>query len=253
MRWAFLLAAAVARACAHDLPQQADPSIESLADSIESAWNSGEFKRAAALFRSANKMSSSEFRISYRLVALLTEYLSSAKLYREALLAADILVAIYPNLFQAHLARTRALTMLRLWDAAAVELSVVRRLQPSLQLLSTYQHDISTAAAKDAAAQGTRPNHSVDGAESSRSAHTDGDEDVTLDSWGNILRGLTHREFIPYVIFDTVACSCFIAIYTYMCRSKAATAKAAKAANAAVPAAAPLPLQPAVALRRSRP
>jgi tetratricopeptide (TPR) repeat protein len=253
MRWACLLAAAVARACAHNLPQQADPSIESLADSIESAWNSGEFKRAAALFRSANKMSSSEFRISYRLVALLTEYLSSAKLYREALLAADILVAIYPNLFQAHLARTRALTMLRLWDAAAVELSVVRRLQPSLQLLSTYQHDISTAAAKDAAAQGTRPNHSGDGdgVESSRSAHTDGDEAVTLDSWGNILRGLTHREVVPYVIFDTVACSCFIAIYTYMCRSKAAMAKAAKAA--AVPAAAPLLLQPAVALRRSRP
>ncbi len=239
-------------ACAHDLPQQADPSIESLADSIESAWNSGEFKRAAALFRSANKISSSEFRTSYRLVALLTEYLSSAKLYREALLAADILVAIYPNLFQAHLARTRALTMLRLWDAAAMELSVVRRLQPSLQLLSTYHHDISTAAAKDAAAQGTRPNHS-DGAESSRSAHTDTDEAVSLDSWGNILRGLTQREFIPYVIFDTVACSCFIAIYTYLCRTKAAMAKAAKAA--AVPAAAPVQvlLQPAAALRRSRP
>ena len=84
----------------------------------------------ASLYQGAQKMSLAEFQNSYRLVALLTRYLSNAKLFREGLLAADILVAVYPNLFQAHMARARALTMLSLWDAALQEIDVVRRLQP---------------------------------------------------------------------------------------------------------------------------
>ena len=195
-------------------------------------------------------MSSSEFRNSYRLIALLTEYLSSAKLYREGLLAADILVAVYPNLFQAHLARTRALTMLQLWEAAVQEIAVVRRMQPSLHLLPAYEHDIITAAAKDAAAsQGTRSLHSDSG--DSRGANTGSDDDRALDSWANIVRALGHRDIIPFVIFDAVVCSCFIALYTYLCKAKAATAKATK--STAVPTTAPAPIPPAVGVRRTRP
>ena len=229
---------------------QGEPSIDSLADSIESAWNSGEFKRAVTLFNSAHRISSSEFRNSFRLVALLTEYLSSAKLHREGLLAADILVALHPNLFQAHLARTRALTMLQLWEAAVQEIAVVRRLQPSLQLLPAYEQEIITAAAKDAAAaQGTRSPHSDSG--DGRGAAAGSDDDRALDSWANIVRALGHREIAPFVIFDAVVCSCFIALYTYLCKAKAATTKATK--STVVPIAAPPPIPPAVGVRRMRP
>lgn len=231
---------------------QGGPSIDSLADSIESAWNSGEFKRAANLFSAAHKFSASEFRNSFRLVAQLFEYLASAKLYEEGLVAADILVAVYPNLFQAHLYRTRALTMLSLWEAAAQELAVVRRLQPSLQLLSAYAEEISSNAAKDAlASQGARAYYH-DPVDSYRDGNSSS-YDVRVDSWTNILRGLGSREFIPYVIFDAVVCSCFVALYSYMCKIKAATAKAAKCSVAPIASVAALAhAQPAALLRRSR-
>jgi tetratricopeptide (TPR) repeat protein len=231
---------------------QGGPSIDALADSIESAWNSGEFKRAVNLFSAAHKFSASEFRNSFRLVAQLVEFLLSSKLYEEALVAADILVAVHPNLFQAHLYRTRALTMLSLWEAAAQELAVVRRLQPSLQLLSVYEEEISSNAAKEAlASQGARA-HFYDPVDSYR-GNSSSDDVRVADSWSNVIRGLGSREFIPYVIFDAVVCSCFVALYSYMCKIKAATAKAAKCSVAPVaPVAALAHVQPAALLRRSR-
>ncbi len=232
---------------------QGDPSIDALADSIESAWDSGEFKRAASLFHSAHKISLAEFQNSYRLISLLTEYLSCAKLYREGLLAADILVATYPNLFQAHVLRARALTMLRLWEAAAQEIGIVRRLQPSLKFLPAYEHEVKTSAAKDATAShvSTRSFHS-DGGDSTYGPAAGSDDGSALDSWSSILRGLIQRDCLPYVIFDTVVCSCFVVLYTYLCNVKAAAAKSTKCAVTPL-AAAPVYAQPAAALRRIRP
>jgi tetratricopeptide (TPR) repeat protein len=230
---------------------QGDPAIDALADSIENAWNSGDYKRAASLFHSAHKISASEFRNSYRLVALLADYLSSAKLYREGLLAADILVAVHPNLFQAHLARARALTMLRLWDAAVQQLAVVRRLQPSLQFLTAYEREIYAAASSDAAdSQGTRPLHYEEG-DSNLGAASSSHDDRSLDSWASVLRGLGQGEFVPYVVFDVLTCLCCAAFYAYKCKVESSAAKVAKASNAL--AAAPALIQPTIILRRSRP
>jgi hypothetical protein len=209
----------------------------------------------ATLYRSAQKMSLAEFQNSYRLVALLTRYLSNAKLFREGLLAADILVAVYPNLFQAHMARARALTMLSLWDAALQEIDVVRRLQPSLKFLAAYEKEVRASAAKDvAASEGARSPYS-DGADSSRGATAGMDDGLHLDSWSSVLRGIAHPDLLPYVIFDAVVCSCFVVLYTYFCRiNAAAAAKTNKSAAAAAAAAAHvLPAAPAAALRRSRP
>jgi hypothetical protein len=242
----------LSRACAVSKPPQGDPSIDALADSIESAWDSGEFKRAANLFHTARKISFTEFQNSYRLVSLLTEYLCSAKLYREGSLAADILVAVFPNLFQAHVLRARTLTMLRLWEGVAQEIAVIRRLQPTLKFLSAFEQEIAASAAKDAAAsQGTRSRH-FDGGEGSRGSTIGGDDSPALDSWANVLRGLVQKDCLPYVIFDTVVCSCFVVLYTYLCNVKAAAAKSTKV-TAAPAAAAPVYIQPSAAFRRTRP
>jgi hypothetical protein len=225
---------------------QGDPSIDSLARSIEITWASGEFKRALSLFHSAHKISASEFRNSYSLVHLLVEYLSSAKLHHEGLLAADILVAVYPNLFQAHLSRARALCRLHLWEAAAQEVALVRRMQPALYLLSSYEQEILSMA-KEAAGAPPYPGISDGG----HSANAAGDVDGhATESWSTILRGLSSREYIPYVVFDAVVCSCFVALYSYMCKIKAATAKAAK--SSITVAAAPLHAQAPPAPRRAR-
>jgi len=231
---------------------QGDPAIDSLANSIEAAWNSGEFKRACNIFHSVRKISDAEFRNSYSFVSLLAEYLYSAKLYREGLLAADILVAVYPNLFQAHISRTRALTMLHLWEAAAQEAAVVRRLSPSLPMLTAYEQDMASSAAKHAAAsQGALPHSDIGDAH--RAPGASSDDDVVANTWSNILHGLfqaSEREFIPYIIFDAAVGACFVAVYSYMVKIKAATAKASKAVVA--PAAAVNVVQPAAAPRRPR-